>query len=545
MPMHKKTAVAWFMVSCLVGAHAPSALGAVKPHTLFSDGMVLQQGMKVPVWGTADDNERVTVQFQSQEASTTAKGGKWMVRLENLKAGGPFEMTITASNTIRIKNVLVGEVWICSGQSNMEFPVSACANAKDAVADSKNPMIRLFTVPHRTSFVPRHSLTGAWKECRPDTVGGFTAVGYFFGRDVQKAMGVPVGLIETSWGGTLCEAWTSRRALEQHPDFKDLAAKDAQVWEQYAQALRKYEQARQRSEEAQADTEGGKSPGTSSSGADRRKRGSNSATKNAKQASQPPVNPAYNPNMDSSLYNGMLAPLIPYAIRGATWYQGESNAGRAYQYRTLFPNMIRNWREDWGQGDFPFLFVQLAPWMEIVKEPQESAWAELREAQSLTSLHVPHTGMAVITDLGDEKDIHPRQKEPVGARLALAALAIAYGRPVVYSGPVYESMKVEDGKAILTFKYVGGGLAAKDGPLTGFAIAGDDRKFTNAQAEIRGSEVIAWSPKVSQPVAVRYGWANYPLGNLWNKDGLPASPFRTDDFPSVTAGAQKVTRGAR
>jgi sialate O-acetylesterase len=543
MPMHKKTAVVWFMVSCLVCAHAPIAFGAAKPHTLFSDGMVLQQGMKVPVWGTADDNERVTVQFQSQEVATTAKDGKWMVRLEDLKAGGPFEMTIRAGNTIRIKNVLVGEVWICSGQSNMEFPVSACANGKEVVADSKNAMIRLFTVPHRTGFVPRRSLQGAWKECGPDTVRNFTAVGYFFGRDVQKALGVPVGLIETSWGGTLCEAWTSRRALEQHPDFKHLPAIDTQAWERYAQSLRKYEQERQRSEDAIAETEGGKSPGNA-----RRKSASDRATKSAKQASrpaQPPVNPAYDPNVASSLYNGMLAPLIPYGIRGAIWYQGESNAGRAHQYRTLFPNMIRNWREDWGQGDFPFLFVQLAPWMEIVKEPQESAWAELREAQLLTSLHVPHTGIATITDVGDEKDIHPRQKEPVGARLALAALAIAYGRPVVYSGPVYEAMKVDGGKAILTFKHVGGGLVAKDGPLTGFAIAGDDRKFTNARAEIRGSEVIAWSPKVSQPVAVRYGWANYPLGNLWNKDGLPASPFRTDDFPPVTAGTQRVTRGTR
>jgi sialate O-acetylesterase len=540
MPMHKKTAIVWFMASCLVWAHGPTAQGAVKPHTLFSDGMVLQQGMKTPIWGTAEDNERVTVQFQDQEVSTTAKDGKWMVRLENLKAGGPFEMTIAGNNTIRIKNVLVGEVWICSGQSNMEFPVSACANAKDAVADSKNPMIRLFMVPHRTGFAPRHSLKGDWKECGPDTIGGFTAVGYFFGRDLQKALGVPVGLIETSWGGTLCEAWTSRRALERHPDFKDLAARDVQAWEQYAQTLKKYEEARQHSEETPADTEGGKSPGNPSPRADRRK-----GTKPTNGAPRPPVNPAYDPNVPSSLYNGMLAPLIPYGIRGAIWYQGESNAGRAYQYRTLFPNMIRNWREDWGQGDFPFLFVQLAPWMEIVKEPQESSWAELREAQLLTSLHVPHTGMAVITDVGDEKDIHPRQKEPVGARLALAAVAIAYKRPVAYSGPVYESMKLEGDKAVLTFKHVGGGLMAKDGPLMGFAIAGEDRKFVSAQAEVRGNEVIAWSPKVSRPVAVRYGWANYPLGNLWNKDSLPASPFRTDHFPPVTAGAQKVTRRMR
>jgi sialate O-acetylesterase len=239
------------------------------------------------------------------------------------------------------------------------------------------------------------------------------------------------------------------------------------------------------------------------------------------------------------LYNGMIAPLIPFAFRGAIWYQGESNAGRAYQYRTLFPAMIANWRADWKkqnpqQGDFPFLFVQLAPFMAIVQEPQESAWAELREAQLLTSLKVPNSAMAVITDVGDEKDIHPKGKEPVGARLALAARALAYGEKIVYSGPLYSGMKAEGNKAVLSFQHVGGGLVAKEGSLKGFTIAGQDRKFVNAEAEIRGEHVVVWSPQVDKPVAVRYGWANYPLGNLWNKDGLPASPFRTDDFPMQT-----------
>ena len=405
------------------------------------------------------------------------------------------------------------------------------------MASSKNPMLRLFTVAHRTASSPRHSLNGTWKECGPETVRNFTAVGYFFGRDLQKALGVPVGLIESCWGGTLCEAWTSRQGLAKHPDFQDIDAIQTKAWERYAQALKKYEEAREEQEEA---LEGARTAQAPSSPAEKRRRSSDG--RQAARSPQPPANPAHDPNMPASLYNGMIAPLIPYAIRGAIWYQGESNAGRAFQYRTLFPNMIRNWRDDWGEGDFPFLFVQLAPWQKIVQEPQESAWAELREAQLLTSLHVPHTGMAVITDLGDEKDIHPRQKEPVGARLALAALGVAYGRPVAYSGPLYDSMTVEGDKAVLKFKQVGGGLTAKDGALRGFAIAGDDRKFTNAQAEIRGNEVVVWSPKVSRPVAVRYGWADYPLGNFWSKDGLPASPFRTDDFPPVTAGSRKLTR---
>jgi sialate O-acetylesterase len=234
------------------------------------------------------------------------------------------------------------------------------------------------------------------------------------------------------------------------------------------------------------------------------------------------------------LYNGMIAPLVPYAIRGAIWYQGESNAGRAFQYVRLFPIMIQDWRFAWDEGAFPFLFVQLAPWQKIEKEPQESAWAELREAQLLTALKGPNTGMAVITDVGDEKDIHPRQKEPVGARLALAARAIAYGQKIEFSGPIFDHMTAEGSKAVLTFQHVGGGLVAKGGPLTGFTICGPDKKFVNAQAEIQGDKVVVWSPHVDQPVAVRYGWANYPVVNLWNTDGLPASPFRSDDFPMIT-----------
>jgi sialate O-acetylesterase len=374
------------------------------------------------------------------------------------------------SNTIHIKNVLVGEVWICSGQSNMEWPLQFTVDANKSIESSANPMIRLFTVAKRPASASLTEVHGKWDECGPKTVGSFSAVGYFFGRDLQKALKVPVGLIHTSWGGTPAEAWTSRQTLEAEPTLKYMAEKQDHDLHEYPQA----------------------------------------------------------------------------AIRGATWYQGESNAGRAYEYRTLLPAMIRSWRSAWNEGDFTFLIVQLAPFMQIVKEPTESAWAELREAQLLTAQTVPNTGLAVITDVGDQFDIHPRNKKPVGDRLALAARALAYGQKVLYSGPAFSGLRVDGSKAILSFKHVGSGLMARGGPLTGFTIAGPDRKFVPAEAEIEGTKVVVSSPQVAQPVAVRFGWANYPVVNLWNKNSagkpiLPASPFRTDDFPMVTGPKHQTT----
>ncbi len=491
-----------FMVLVVVSGSAVWA--DVKPHALFSDNAVLQQGVSVPVWGTAKDGEKVTVKFEGQEVSTTAQGGKWMVRLKPLKAGGPFTMMIQGENMIELKNVLVGEVWVCSGQSNMQWPVSASANPQATIANSKDLMMRLFTVPRRATDAPESEVQGNWVECAPETVPGFSAVGYFFGRDLRKALNVPVGLINTSYGGTPAEAWTNRRVLESDPMLRGYLERHELAVKNYPQALERYKAA-----EEKAKAEG-------------------------KQPPRPPANPAQSPQRPCGLYSAMIAPLIPYAIKGAIWYQGESNAGRAYEYRTLFPAMIRNWREDWGQGDFPFLFVQLAPFMPIVNEPQESAWAELREAQLLTFKKTPKTGMAVITDFGDPNNIHPKQKEPVGKRLALTARAIAYGERLVYSGPIYKSMKVEGNKIVLFFDHVGGGLVAKDGDLKGFTIAGEDHKFYNAQAEIKGNTVVVSCPQVERPIAVRYGWANCPVVNLFNQEGLPASPFRTDDFPMVT-----------
>ncbi|MBP6965627.1 MAG: sialate O-acetylesterase [Armatimonadetes bacterium] len=433
-----------------------SACAAVKPNVLFSDGAVLQQGMRVPVWGTASEGERVTVEFQGQKVGAAAHGGYWIVHLNPLKAGGPYAMRI---NGLEIRNILVGEVWVCGGQSNMVFQLQRCENGEAAAASSADPMLRLFTVPQSDRVGP---IEASWKECGPETAGTFSGVGYFFGRDLRKSLKVPVGLISSCVGGTPAEAWTSREVLRANADFAYMLT---------------------------APVRSGK-------------------------------------GRPAALYNAMIAPLLPYGIKGAIWYQGEANATRALEYRSLFPAMIKNWREAWGQGDFPFLFVQLAP---FASPNPEGAWAELREAQLLTMRTVPNTGMAVITDVGEEKDIHPKKKEPVGGRLALAARAIAYGQPITYSGPIYKAMKVEADKVIISFDHVDGGLKAAGGELTGFTIAGADGVFVPAKAEIRrGIGLVVTSPDVPKPAAVRYGWSNWMVVNLYNEAGLPASPFRTD-----------------
>jgi sialate O-acetylesterase len=478
--MIRRTCFALAMLACL----APAVRAEVKPHPLFSDGMVLQQTVKAPIWGTADPKEQVTVELVTDTPTAESlvtqadDKGNWRVNLSTPKAGGPYKLSIKGKNQITLNDVYVGEVWVASGQSNMEWPVNAGETPKEIKADSKNPKIRLFTVRKTIADKPQTTIPvgdtyGKWLECGPDTVGSFSAVAYHFAKDLQKALNIPVGVIHTSWGGTRAEAWTSRAVLEADPSYKG----------EYAN----FDKAREKG-------------------------------------------PSKNANDPSVLYNGMIAPLIPYAINGAIWYQGESNAGKHKLYRELMTTMIKNWRDDWKSGEFSFLIVQLAPWLKIEAEPKDTDWARLREAQLQTSLTVPKVGLAVITDVGDEKDIHPKPKEPVGARLALAARAIAYGDKVEHSGPAYESLKVEGNKAILSFTHLGNGLVAKGGPLTGFTIAGEDKKFHNAQAEIQDDKIIVTCDKVEKPVAVRFGWANYPVVNLWNKAGLPASPFRTDNW---------------
>lgn len=532
-------------------AVAGSAQADVKLPALFTNHMVLQQGMRVPVWGWADDGEEVTVEFGKQSVKTTAKAGKWMVKLKPLKASDVSEkLTVRGKNSITVDDVVVGEVWIASGQSNMEFGLKGSAGAGADIAAASSTRLRLFTVPKLKADSAVDDVKGEWADSSPETARNFSAVAYYFGKDLQEALKVPVGIIHTSWGGSPAEVWIRDAVLEANPDYKQTIVENYQT--QYA----KYEDNLRRWKAAKADAE--------------------QAGKEFKE--REPQRPFWKP---SELYNGMIAPLIPFAIKGAIWYQGESNAGRAYQYRSLMADLIKNWRHDWNEGDFTFLQVQLAPWdrnkkrsiAEITKEPRDSDWAELREAQVFVADTLPKAGYAVITDLGDKDDIHPTRKKPVGQRLALAAEAIAYGKKVEYAGPTFKSVKFKNGKATIRFDHTAHGLAAgkpssmaldggeasavtspvtptvetttsqgggveivvgSDGKLTGFQIAGADHKFYWADAMIRGKTVVVSSPNVPEPVAVRYGWSDFPVVNLYNSAGLPASPFRTDDWPGVT-----------
>ncbi|MHC4559163.1 MAG: sialate O-acetylesterase [Planctomycetota bacterium] len=507
-----------FLTVCLILllVNAGVSLADVKLAAVIGDNMVLQQGEKVSIWGWAEPNEEVMVgvSWHSMMWAVNAdKDGKWAFEMNSPKAGGPYEMTISGKNTIVIKNIMIGEVWVCSGQSNMQWSVQASANPEQEIADANYPDIRLFTVERKVAEQPQQDCSGSWTLCSPETVPGFSAVAYFFGRALHKKLDVPIGLIHTSWGGTPAEAWTKRSVLEKDEDFAPILKRYDDAIANYPQAKKEYEQ---KLEEWKKAAEKAKAEG-----------------KKAGRRPGAPFGPG-NPHSPAGLYNAMIAPLIPYGIQGAIWYQGESNAGRAYQYRKLFPAMIKNWRDDWGQGDFPFLFVQLANFMAVKPEPADSAWAELREAQSMT-LALPNSGMAVIIDIGEADDIHPKNKQDVGKRLALWALAQTYGKELVYSGPIYKSMEVQGDKIILHFDHVGGGLVARaDEPLKGFAIAGEDRKFVWADAKVDGDTVVVGSDKISEPVAVRYAWADNPVCNLYNKEALPASGFRTDDWPGVT-----------
>jgi sialate O-acetylesterase len=481
---------------------APAVQSDVRVPRLFSDNMVLQQGTSAPIWGWAEDGAVVTVKFRNEVVSARAQNGKWLVQLHNLKPGGPDILTISAANTLEFTNVLVGEVWVASGQSNMEFPLKSSFEAADDIASAANPMIHFLKVPHTRLNSPTNDIHGNWTEASPATVSNISAVAYYFARDLHAKLRVPIGIIESDWGGTPAEAWMEFNFLHDNPHWENEIIKEWAVQDnRYQRNLEAFEDEKRQAQE-------------------------NNTAFNKRPPSRP-----WKP---AELYNGMIAPLVPYAIKGVIWYQGESNADspdRAEQYHTLFPGLISDWRSVWGEGDFPFLLVQLAPYMDIQKQPSQSAWASLREAQLDATKVLPNVGMAVITDVGMEHNIHPTKKKPVGDRLALAARAIAYHEPIEYSGPAYKEMRIEGSHIVLTFDHVGGGLEARDGDLTGFAIAGPDEKFYWAVARIQDSDkVIVNSPEVQNPVAVRFGWANYPVVNLWNKAGLPASPFRTDDF---------------
>ena len=651
------------------------ASAAITLPAMFCDHMVLQRGMEVPVWGTAEANQRVEVEYAGKKAAATAdEKGNFSVKLPPLSLGDATSLSIKAGDgePLVIKDVVVGDVWICSGQSNMGFLTKQAKNAKEEVESAKFPNIRFFRVPNLTSTQPTKELKGVWEVCSPETAGDFSAVGYFFGRDIHEKEKVPVGLIGNAWGGMPAESFTSEEALKADPDFAPLLERKRAPSTQDTAAARKqfqvsnaqWEKRYMRKDEgnegvkkgwAKSDldatdwkemklpqhwedtglkidgavwfrreieipeawagkdlnlslggiddtdttyfngTEVGKNDGPLAVLVQRQYvipaadvkagkatlavrvfdfmgdggfygpamamkigvKGDQSIKpielegkwkfKVEKAIEQPafvPPRPAEPPAagapfLASNIYNKMVYPLIPYAIKGAIWYQGESNAGRAEQYRKLFPAMIRDWRNQWKQGEFPFLFVQLANFDPKGQpaEPTDSDWAELREAQAMTLVAVPNTGMAVTIDIGEAKDIHPKNKQDVGKRLALAAEKIAYGKnDVRYSGPMYELMSVEGAKVRITFDHAKG-LKTKDGSAPkGFQIAGKDEKFVWADAKIEGEQVIVWSEKVSKPVAVRYGWANDPVISLYNEADLPASPFRTDDWKMVTAG---------
>jgi sialate O-acetylesterase len=460
---------------------ASAARADVRLPKVFGDHMVLQQKSEAAVWGWADADEEVTVTLGDAKATAkTGADGKWMTKLATPAAGGPHELVVKGKNEVKLADVMTGEVWIASGQSNMEWSLRASTNAAEEIKSANHAAIRMIKVGRNPTDKPQDEIpanSSGWQVCTPDNAPNFSAVGYFFARKLNAELGVPVGIISSNWGGTIAEAWTSHETLAADPEW-------------FGPIL-------ERGKEFKAG----------------------------------------NPNQPSVLYNSMIKPLVPYSIRGAIWYQGESNVGRAEQYAKLFPAMIGDWRMNFGQGDFPFLFVQLAPYA-YDRAKNTGQLPELWEAQLKTLTASPNTGMCVTTDIATIRDIHPPNKQDVGSRLALWALGTTYGKSdLVHSGPLYDSMAVEDNKIRVKFKHVGEGLAAHgDKPLSHFTIAGEDQKFVPATATIDGETIVVSSPDVAKPVAVRFGWEDTAEPNLFNKANLPASPFRTDSFPMVTAG---------
>ena len=487
---------------------ATTTVHAVELANIFTDHMVLQRGLPVPVWGTGRAGDTITVEFAGQKRTGRVDAaGRWQVTLKPLTASAKPRDLIVKSKTQNqpaiITDVLVGEVWLASGQSNMEWPLIGTANASNAIAHATDPQLRFFTVNHHISDTPLTTLAGNWTNCTPATVAGFSAVGYYFGRDLRHALAVPVGVIRSAWGGTPAQAWTSRAAMLANPHVRAIV-------EDYERAVREFDPVK--AEEAY------QAALLKHQAAVEQAAGESRPPPAAPVRAKAPVSNFLSP---ARIYNAKIAPLAPLAIRGVIWYQGENDSGQAGLYRHLFPTLIQDWRRAFGR-EFPFLFVQIAPHKYMVPA--------IRDAQLYTWRTVPRTAMVVITDHGDAEDIHPPRKEPVGARLALAARALAYGEQIEYSGPVFDKQKFDGARAILNFQHVGAGLVAEGGPLTGFEMAGADQKFFPATATITGKQIVVTSDKVPAPVAVRFGWATVPVVNLFNKQGLPASPFRTDNW---------------
>jgi len=500
---------------------------------IFSDHMVLQRDIANPVWGQATPGEKVSVSIAGQKHTTVADAnGEWQLKLAPLKVGGSHKLTIKGNNTLHFEDVLVGEVWLCSGQSNMEWPVNK-SNAHELEISSANyPNIRLITAPKPGSETAQFSFDDQWQATSPESVGDFSAACYFFGRRLHNTLNVPIGLINTAWGGARIEAFMPRRALEDTGEYLEyLTDWDRRIIEdsdrEYAKKLVKYE-------------------AWQAAGS----KGERHKPLHARVANHAP----------GSIYNGLIHPVVGYGIKGAIWYQGESNTDRPYQYRRLFPLLINTWRDLWGQGDFPFYWVQLADYKKEFSKPKGGAWAEVREAQTMT-LSLTNTGEAIAIDLGEARDIHPRNKQTVAKRLVRHALAKDYGYDMASDSPRFSSMQIEskviESKAVdkadikltrkvatITFDRVATSLYSFDiKKVLGFAIAGEDKKFVWAKAKIISKDQVeVYSDEVVNPVAVRYGFEFNPVVNLYDKNGLPVTPFRTDDWPGATSFREKVSK---
>lgn len=506
----------------------PSFLQAeVKPSTLFCDHMVLQRGVEIPIWGKAWPKESVEVTFNKKSVNVKADAsGNWMVKLPKQKAGGPYTLQIAGDNVIVYNDVFVGDVWLCSGQSNMDMTVGkenrywcGVTNETEEIANANFPLIRLFDVDYTPSNQIKNNPVGKWEICSPATVGHFSAVAYFFAREIFQKYKIPVGLITSSFGASVAETWISKEAIEAQPNLKPLLDAYTQKWDKFAAdsatIMTKY---RDDLTKFQGDLAAAQAAS-----------GDVTAKKPKAPKNPDPSLDQHNPYV---CYNGMIAPLIPYAIKGALWYQGESNGPSANLYREIMETLIGDWRKRWGQGDFPFLYVQLANYGKPMTEPvKHEALMTVREAQ-LQNLSIPQTGMVVaIENAGDQPtNIHPKNKQAIGYRLGLVARAKVYGEKIEYSGPMYKDYTISGSEVILRFDHVGKGLVAKDGKLTGFAICGDDKKWVYADAKIVGKTVVVSSPEVKLPVAVRYCWGVNPPASLSNKAGLWSPNFRTDNF---------------
>jgi sialate O-acetylesterase len=469
----------------------------------LADHMVVQRGLPVHLWGMASPHEPVTVTFRSETKTTHADElGRWSLYLSPGEAGGPFEMTVKAANMIVLKDVLVGDVWVASGQSNMEFPMKELANADAEIAAAQYPKIRIFRVEHRPSDYPRSNVDAkTWAACTPETAAASSAVAYYFARDLYQKLNVPIGLMESFWGGTPAESWTSLRTLSSDASLMPAFFERSKMVDEQEMTLlqRQQEEVAYQQSVVQAKAEGKPVPGRS-------------------------WHPDFAAWAPAALYNGMIAPLTRLAIRGVIWYQGEANSGdRAPLYAHLFPTMIQDWRKNWDEGDFPFLFVQIANW----NTAPEDRWPEVRDAQRRT-LGLKNTGMAVTIDIGDAVDIHPKNKLDVGLRLARAARAMVYGEKLEWSGPLYRELTREDHALRVWFDHANG-LMAKGDSLIGFEIAGADGKFVPADAKIDGTSIVVSSSSTPDPVSVRYAWAANPSCNLYNREGLPASPFQAPE----------------